>query len=95
MAAGFPVDSTKRQAASILGPIEPAGKERARSSAGVTRRIGRACGVPYPSWTAATSVSSSSASALQLTGEQGGGQVLVARPALTLPRHLAFRMMQE
>jgi nucleotide-binding universal stress UspA family protein len=46
MAAGFPVASLKRHAASILGPIEPAGKSRFRSSAGVARRIGRACGVP-------------------------------------------------
>ena len=46
MAARFPVASLKRHAASILGPIEPAGKSRFRSSAGVARRIGLACGVP-------------------------------------------------
>ena len=63
MAAGLPVASTKRHTASTFGPIDPAGKERARSPAGVARRTGRACGVPYPSMTAATSVSSSSASA--------------------------------
>src|SRR5712691_733728 len=63
MAAMPPVASTKRQTASTFGPIDPAGKVRARSSLLVTARSGRACGVPYPSWTASTSVSSSRASA--------------------------------
>jgi hypothetical protein len=46
MAAGLPVASVNRHTASILGPIDPAGKSCFRSSAGVARRIGRACGVP-------------------------------------------------
>src|SRR5579859_2212489 len=41
MAATFPVASTNRQTASILGPMDPAGKDRDRSSVGVTRRSGR------------------------------------------------------
>ena len=35
MAAGFPVASLKRHAASILGPIEPAGKSRFRDDVGL------------------------------------------------------------
>ena len=34
MAADFPVASTKWQTASILGPIDPAGKERAGQQRG-------------------------------------------------------------
>ena len=50
MAAMPPVAATNRQAASTLGPIEPAGnapaRSRPRSWAGVARRIGRASRVP-------------------------------------------------
>ena len=43
-----PVASTKRQAASTFGPMEPAGNDPARSSATVVCRIGVASGVPKP-----------------------------------------------
>lgn len=46
MAAVRPVASTKRQTASTLGPIDPAGNDRARNCAGVARRMGLASGVP-------------------------------------------------
>lgn len=63
IAAGRPVASANRQAASTFGPIEPAGSRMPRSCAAVARLIGRARAVPYPSMTAGTSVSSNSASA--------------------------------
>ena len=50
MAAIPPVAAANRQAASTLGPIEPAGNAPARSLprswAGVARRMGRASCVP-------------------------------------------------
>jgi len=63
IAAMAPVRSTKRQAASTLGPIDPAGNSWLRSAAGVERWMGAAAGVPNPLITASTSVSRSNASA--------------------------------
>ena len=64
--AGLPVALTKRQAASIFGPIDPLGNApapRASSSPGVVRPMGRARSVPWSSSTLATSVRRSSRSA--------------------------------
>jgi len=61
--AGLPVPSTKRQAASTFGPIDPAGNFKARRAAGVVRPMGRAASVPKPVSTLATSVRITRASA--------------------------------
>jgi hypothetical protein len=47
IAADRPVASTKRQAASIFGAIEPAAKVSVRSFIGVVVRIAFAVGVPH------------------------------------------------
>jgi hypothetical protein len=46
MAAMSPVTSTKRQAASTLGPIEPEANPSRCRDAGVARSTGSASGVP-------------------------------------------------
>ena len=46
MAAFLPVVVAKRQAASTLGPIEPAGKGKAAIASGLARRIARWLGLP-------------------------------------------------
>ena len=75
--AGFPVASTKRQAASTLGPIDPAGNDMARRAAVVVRPMGCAASVPKPVSTLATSVRISSASASRSRASSAARQVLV------------------
>ena len=46
IAANPELARTNRQAASTLGPIDPAAKDAAAMASGDARRIGRAAGVP-------------------------------------------------
>ena len=74
MAAGLQVDSVRRQTAAIFGAM--VGRNGRVELAGVTWRMGRACGVPYLSITAAASVRSRS---MPDHGgrERGSGKILV------------------